>query len=227
MNTYQIAFLVGLFGSVHCIGMCGPLAFAVPVSRGGRWLFLWDKLVYQLGRTISYVLIGLIAGAIGRQLWLLGLQRGISIASGALILLAALARLLRFSLISSTAAKPAALINRALIYALNQRWGHIFIGILNGFLPCGFVYLALAGALNTASALNAAQYMFWFGIGTLPLMFLAAVGSGFVTAPARRRLNLVIPYFMLFLGAWFILRGLSLNIPYLSPVIGPGGNICR
>jgi sulfite exporter TauE/SafE len=60
-------------------------------------------------------------------------------------------------------------------------------------------------------------YMFWFGAGTLPLMFLAAVGSSFVNTTVRRRLNSVVPYFMLVLGCWFILRGANLNIPYLSP----------
>src|SRR6202008_1138310 len=104
-------------------------------------------------------------------------------------------------------------------YAINHRWGHLFVGILNGLLPCGFVYLALIGAVNTPSATKAMIYMFWFGIGTLPLMFLAAIGSGFVNATVRRKLNMVVPYFMVLLGAWFILRGLSLNIAYLSPVI--------
>lgn len=227
MNVYLIAFMVGLFGSVHCVGMCGPLAFAVPVNRGGRWLFLWDKLVYQLGRTVSYMLIGLLAGLIGRQIWLLGLQRGLSIFSGALILVAAIGRLFKVALLSPAAANRPGAVNRLLMHALNRRWGHVVVGMLNGFLPCGFVYLALAGALNTTSALTAAQYMFWFGIGTLPLMFAAAVSSGLVTIPVRRKLNAVIPYFMLFLGTWFILRGMALDIPYLSPLILPGVSTCQ
>ncbi|MBS1524429.1 MAG: sulfite exporter TauE/SafE family protein [Bacteroidetes bacterium] len=218
MNAYQVAFYIGLFGSIHCIGMCGPLAFAVPSMPGNRARLLFDKFVYQLGRIISYTVLGLIAGIIGRQLWLAGLQQGVSIASGALVLTAACSRIFKISFKNSNAGgKLYRIVNKAVIYGVNNRWGHIFIGMLNGFLPCGFVYLALAGAVNTTSAGQAMYYMFWFGMGTLPLMFLAAVSSGFVSLNMRRRLNRIVPYFMLLLGCWFILRGSNLDIPYLSP----------
>jgi len=228
MNAYQVAFYIGLFGSIHCIGMCGPLAFAVPSVAGNRWLLIRDKLVYQAGRIISYSFLGLLIGIIGRQLWLLGLQQGVSIVSGVLILAAAFSRLFKISFVKSKAGnKLFAMVNTAVVYAVNHRWGHLFIGILNGLLPCGFVYLALIGAVNTPSASKAMTYMFWFGVGTLPLMFLAAVSSGLINASVRRKLNMVVPYFMVLLGAWFILRGLSLNIPYLSPLIKAAQNLCQ
>jgi len=229
MSDYQVAFYVGLFGSIHCIGMCGPLAFSLPVSTQG-WVWLtFDKLVYQFGRIISYTLLGLLIGLIGKQIWLLGLQKGLSIASGILIILAATARLLKWSVFyRNKSDRFIAVINRALSYALRHRWGHLFVGMLNGFLPCGFVYLALVGALNTNSVLNAGQYMAFFGLGTLPLMFLASVSSGLITISVRNKMNKVVPYFMLCLGAWFILRASSLNIPYLSPVIdGAGQSVCK
>lgn len=228
MSAYQVAFYIGLFGSIHCIGMCGPLAFAIPSVPGNRWLLIWDKLVYQLGRIISYSLLGLLIGVIGRQLWLLGLQQGVSIVSGVMILAAAFSRLFKISFVKSKAGnKLFTMVNKAVVYAVNRRWGHLFVGILNGLLPCGFVYLALIGAVNTPSAAKAMTYMFWFGVGTIPLMFLAAVSSGFINTSVRRKLNIVVPYFMLLLGAWFILRGLSLNIPYLSPLIKVAQNLCE
>jgi hypothetical protein len=107
--------------------------------------------------------------------------------------------------------------NRLLGYALKHKAGHLIIGILNGFLPCGFVYLAMAGALNTGSVMASAQYMFWFGIGTFPLMMAAMVSTGFAGLSFRRRINKSIPFVMLGLGVWFVLRGLELDIPYLSP----------
>ncbi|HVS94229.1 MAG TPA: sulfite exporter TauE/SafE family protein [Mucilaginibacter sp.] len=218
MNTYQVAFYIGLFGSIHCIGMCGPLAFAIPSMPGNRLKLLFDKFIYQLGRIISYSFLGLIAGIIGRQLWLAGLQQGVSIASGVLVLMAAFSRLFKISFKKSKAGdKFYNAINRAVVYGVNNRWGHIFIGMLNGLLPCGFVYLALVGAINMPSAGQAMFYMSWFGMGTLPLMFLAAVSSGLVSLNVRRKLNNIVPYFMLLLGCWFILRGSNLNIPYLSP----------
>ncbi len=228
MSAYAIAFYIGLFGSIHCVGMCGPLAFAIPGGTPGRGRYIFDKFIYQVGRIISYSLLGLLIGVIGRQLWLLGLQQGVSIASGVLILMAAFSRLFKLSFTRSQAGNKAlSFVNRLLVYAVNHRWGHLFIGMLNGLLPCGFVYLAMVGAINTPSAGSAMIYMFYFGLGTLPLMLLATVGSGFMGVNVRRRMNRVVPYFMLFLGAWFVLRGLSLDIPYLSPAIKAAQAFCR
>ncbi|WP_342646894.1 sulfite exporter TauE/SafE family protein [Mucilaginibacter sp. CSA2-8R] len=218
MSSNEIAFFIGLLGSVHCLGMCGPLAFAVPVNGGGPWLLVWDKLVYNMGRTISYTLLGLLTGFIGKQLWLAGLQQWVSILSGICIIAAAITRLLKLSMAKGQlAAKVLAPFNRLLGYALTRRAGHLVIGMLNGFLPCGFVYLALVGAVNNPSAFSAAQYMFWFGTGTLPLMLAATVSTGFAGPVIRRKFNTIIPYFMLCLGLWFISRGMQLNIPYWSP----------
>ncbi|MES2809474.1 MAG: sulfite exporter TauE/SafE family protein [Bacteroidota bacterium] len=218
MSTGQIAFFIGLFGSAHCIGMCGPLAFAIPVANNNWWRILGDKVLYNSGRIISYTALGLLIGFVGRQLWLNGLQQGLSLFSGFLIIMAGLSRMFKMRLSKSafinTTLSP---INRLLTYALQHRSGHLVIGILNGFLPCGFVYIALIGAINTDSPTAAAQYMFWFGLGTFPLMLLATVSSGLIGPHLRKRINIAMPYLMVCLGFWFILRGLELNIPYLSP----------
>lgn len=219
MSNYEIAFFIGLFGSVHCIGMCGPLAFAVPVSQNRWWLIVADKLLYNTGRVISYTFLGLLIGIIGKQLWLYDLQQGVSLLSGALIIMAGLSRLFKLRRLSQMKLVPVMLspINRLLQYALKHSAGHLIIGLLNGFIPCGFVYLALVGAVNSPSPADAATYMFWFGMGTFPLMLAATVSSGFVGPVIRRRINKMMPYLMVCLGFWFILRGSNLNIPYLSP----------
>lgn len=227
MNPDKIAFFIGLFGSIHCIGMCGPLAFAIPTLQGREWLLIWDKLIYNLGRTLSYCLLGLLTGFIGKQLWLNGLQQWVSIFTGIIIIMAASARLLKLSIKNSLAAGGFGWFNRLLTYALKHQWGHLFIGMLNGFLPCGFVYIALAGAVNTGGIRSAVQYMFWFGMGTVPLMLVATIGSGLISMPLRRRLNKVVPYVMLVLGVWFLLRGANLNIPYLSPPKAETASVCR
>jgi len=227
MTDLQVAFFIGLFGSVHCVGMCGPLVLALPVNKSGTGGLVFDKLIYQLGRVISYTTLGLIVGLIGKQVWMLGIQQGVSIISGILIIAAALSRLFKLRFFNGAGNGPSAVLNRWIVYALQHRWGHLFIGMLNGLLPCGFVYLALVGAVNTPSMLSSAKYMFWFGIGTLPLMFIAAISSSFITLNVRRKLNNIIPYFMLCLGIWFVMRGLSLNIAYLSPSINVDQSICR
>jgi uncharacterized protein len=229
MSSNAIAFFIGLFGSVHCIGMCGPLAFAVPSSQNKLWLIVADKIIYNIGRIITYSFLGLIVGFIGRQLWLSGLQQGVSLASGLLIIMVGFSRLFKIRMkdnkVMSVILSP---INRLLNYALQHRAGHLLVGILNGFLPCGFVYLALVGAINTSSPIASARFMFFFGAGTFPLMLLATLSSGFAGPVFRRRINKVMPYLMVCLGFWFILRGLNLDIPYLSPAKQTQGTtICR
>lgn len=219
MSQNEVAFFIGLFGSLHCIGMCGPLAFAIPAPRNQLWLLLADKLLYNAGRVFSYSILGLLAGLLGRQLWVAGLQQGISIASGVLIIAAALSRILKLKMLLSNQAGSALLqpVSHLINYALQHRAGHLVIGMLNGWLPCGFVYLALIGAINTASPAGAAEFMFCFGMGTFPLMLLATLSTALIGPAVRRRINVALPYLMLCLGCWFILRGLNMNIPYLSP----------
>ncbi len=228
MSDYQVAFFVGLFGSIHCIGMCGPLMFAVPFTGSARWQLFADRLLYQLGRILSYSLLGAIAGIIGRQVWLSGIQNGLSIVSGVLIVMAGLSRVFKWwAAGSAITAKLMAPLNKLLAYALKHRAGHFAIGMLNGFLPCGFVYLALVGAVNMNSVGGAAGFMLWFGLGTLPLLYAAAIGAGFVNTTVRTRLNRVVPYFMILLGFWFVARGLELNVPYLSPPAAKAAQQCQ
>ena len=228
MSETYLAFMIGLLGSVHCIGMCGPLAFAVPsLQKGAGWLLL-DKTLYQAGRIVSYCFLGLIIGLISSRLWMAGMQQALSIFSGVLILLAALSRIFKLAVQSNTRyhllLKP---FHQLFGYALKHKANHLIIGIINGLLPCGFVYLALAGAVNQSSLSDALAYMFFFGLGTAPLMLVAAVSTGLTGTLVRNRINKVIPYMMLCLGIWFILRGLDLNIPYLSPALHTGTAVCK
>lgn len=229
MSTNSIAFFIGLFGSIHCIGMCGPLAFAIPVNNSKWWLVAGDKLLYNIGRIITYSLLGLLMGFIGRQLWVYGLQQGVSLLSGMLIIVAALTRLFKIRLSGNKFLSGLMLpFNKLLSYALRHHSGHFIVGVINGLLPCGFVYLALAGAINTPSPVTAATFMFWFGMGTFPLMLIATISSGFIGPMVRKRINRIIPYVMICLGFWFILRGLNLNIPYVSPAKQSSDSIiCR
>lgn len=225
MSNETLAFFTGLFGSIHCVGMCGPLAFSVPSWSDTKWLLVFDKLVYQFGRVISYAFLGLLIGLLGKQLWILGLQQSLSIISGVVIILVGLSQLFSFTIIKSLPFfNP---IKKALQYAYKHRANHLMIGILNGFLPCGFVYLALLGALNTGTSFDAANYMFWFGLGTIPLMLVATLGAGFVR-PYFKKLNTkIVPYLLILLGIWFILRGISMNIPYLSPAKSTTNSTCN
>lgn len=217
MSNERLAFFIGLLGSLHCIGMCGPLAFAVPLRHPGWAYLVWNKLIYQLGRLVSYCFLGALVGLVGKQIWQAGIQQSISVLTGVLILLAACSRLFKIPFLKQTPLKILNPFNKLFNYAFKHKLNHLIIGMINGLLPCGFVYLALAGALNTESIQQGIIYMFWFGVGTIPLMLGAAIIVGFSGFTFRRSLNKVVPYAMLILGFWFLLRGLELNIPYLSP----------
>lgn len=217
MSIDKLAFMIGLLGSIHCVGMCGPLAFAVPSLKQGWLMLVIDKLIYQFGRVISYCILGIVIGLIGKQIWLAGFQQGISILSGVLIIMAACSRIFKLRFLKNNPSFMLVPFSKAFNYALKHKANHLIIGFINGFLPCGFVYLALAGALNTDSVQNSVRYMFWFGMGTLPLMFIATVGIGFTGNIFRQKINRIVPYLMLCIGIWFILRGLTLDIPYISP----------
>ncbi|RFZ85318.1 sulfite exporter TauE/SafE family protein [Mucilaginibacter terrenus] len=227
MGNNQVAFFIGLLGSVHCVGMCGPLAFSIP-SLQKSWLsIVADKLLYNLGRVLTYATLGLLLGYLGKLLWLAGAQQMISVTSGIVIIAVGLVRVLKYKnnkLNISQSLPFYKLIN----FALKHHAGHFALGMLNGLLPCGFVYVALFGALNTSSAAEAATFMFWFGIGTVPLMLTAALSFKLLGPLVRRRINFAMPYLMIVLGCWFILRGAGLDLPYLSPLIkASGASVCH
>lgn len=227
MGNNHVAFLIGLFGSVHCVGMCGPLAFSIPSNRKYAWSLVTDKLLYNFGRIITYSCLGLLLGYLGKLFWLSGLQQIASILSGMFIIGLGVIRLVRFENKGGNSVYFPWFF-KMINLAIKHKAGHLVLGILNGFLPCGFVYVALFGALNTTSPGDAAAFMFWFGMGTFPLMFIATLSFGFLSPLIRRRINVAMPYLMVCLGFWFILRGSGLNIPYLSPVIKDVGvGVCR
>jgi sulfite exporter TauE/SafE len=215
------AFVIGLVGSVHCLGMCGPIVLVLPGDVRERGRFFVSRVLYNLGRAVTYAFMGLVVGFIGQSIALAGYQQWLGIAAGVLMILSVL-------LPTKTARKilPTKQYDRAL-EALKSRLGKLLantsqsslftIGILNGFLPCGLVYMALAGSLAMGSAIGGAAYMFLFGLGTLPLLFAASYAGGMITGEMRRKINRLIPVGVFLLGTLFILRGLSLGIPFISP----------
>ena len=214
-------FIIGLFGSFHCVGMCGPITLALPGGYNQRWSWVFGRVLYNLGRIITYSLLGIIFGVIGQSIALAGYQQSLSVAMGIVILLGVF-------LPSKYATKifPFAPFQR-LMLAIRRFWGRLFsnnshpsllvIGILNGFLPCGFVYVGLAGAMSTGGILSSAAYMALFGLGTFPIMLATALAGNWIGIEVRRFIQKLVPVGAVLLAVLFILRGLSLGIPYISP----------
>lgn len=215
------ALLFGLLGSFHCVGMCGPIAFMLPVSRDNQFKKAIQVFLYHLGRLLAYSLIGLIFGLIGKSINLFGLQQQLSIWTGALMIVVILIPSKRFKKYKITGPITSAIgrVKSSLGKALKKKSPDTFltIGFLNGLLPCGLVYMAVFGAIAMGSTAKGSLYMMVFGLGTIPLMTSAIYFSGMLTRLMRQRIQRFIPVFVVVVGLLFILRGLGLGIPYVSP----------
>jgi len=215
------AFVLGLLGSFHCIGMCGPIAFMLPVDRTSAYKKVSQITIYHIGRLIAYSIIGLIFGLIGKSLNIFGFQQQLSIIIGVLMILIVIIPQQTFSKynFSKPIYKLISKVKSALGKALKKKTPDTFltIGFLNGFLPCGLVYMAVFAAIASGNALNGSLYMIIFGLGTIPLMTSAIYLSNFLKGNARQKIQKAIPIFVVIIGLLFVLRGLGLDIPYISP----------
>ena len=215
------AVILGMVSSLHCVGMCGPIAMMLPIDRQNNTRKTLQIILYHLGRLSSYGILGLIFGLIGRSLYLAGVQQQLSIVIGVIIISVAVIPERIFARYNFS--KP---IYRAISYVKsslgkqfkNRSNKSIFsIGILNGFLPCGMVYVALFGALAMQNALYGMLFMVLYGLGTVPLMSLVVYFSSFIKDSLGKNLSAVIPVVTVCIGVLFVLRGLGLDIPFISP----------
>lgn len=215
------ALILGLLGSLHCVGMCGPIAFMLPVDRSNSFRKVSQIAIYHFGRLLAYSIIGLIFGLLGKSFYLFGIQQQLSIVIGILMIVIILLphKIIGKYNLSKPLYKFISKIKSSLGKALKKKTADTFltIGFLNGFLPCGLVYMAVFGAIATGSLLEGSLYMLLFGLGTIPLMTTAIYLGKFLNSTIKQRIQKAIPVFVVVIGLLFILRGLGLGIPYVSP----------
>ena len=217
------AILVGLFGSFHCLGMCAPITWAMPADPSRRSTWWLSKVSYNLGRIITYAAMGAIMGLAGELLSFGQWQQWLSIFAGMVLIVGVL--LLRGKISEVPMIKPLGKLvvwikTRMTGLIMSKGWkGHLSLGLVNGMLPCGLVYTALVGAISMGSVVGSASYMALFGLGTIPMMVAAAVLGKMAGQKMKWRISRWAPRFIVFLGFLFILRGLNLGIPYVSPQI--------
>jgi sulfite exporter TauE/SafE len=215
------AFVFGLISSLHCIGMCGPIAMMLPVDRNNPTKKAIQICTYHLGRLTAYASIGLVFGLLGKGFFMAGLQQKLSVFIGIAMIFISLVPGQFFAKynFSKPVFKIISKVKTALGSQLkNKTYQSIFtIGVLNGFLPCGMVYVALFGAIAMQSASFGVLYMVLFGLGTVPMMSAVVFLNSFLTLSTRNKIQKMIPYVAVFIGVLFILRGLGLGIPYVSP----------
>ncbi len=224
MTTLEIissAFIMGAVGSLHCVGMCGPMALALPLghrSNGGRLL---GGTLYNLGRITTYSLFGFLLGLAGQTFLSGKAQQVFSIAMGAGILLYLLmpTRWRPTSAVSAAANKPLVQLRQALasLFRSKAYTSHYLIGLLNGLLPCGLIYMAVTSSFLAGSALKGGLFMAFFGLGTFPAMLTVVCFGGLASQVVRLQLRKAVPVFLGVMGVLLILRGMNLGIPFVSP----------
>lgn len=215
------AFIFGLISSLHCIGMCGPIAMMLPVDRNNPIKRIIQICVYHLGRLMAYASMGLIFGLVGKGFFMAGFQQKLSIFIGIAMILVTIIPEQLFAKynFSKDAFKLISKVKSALGKQFkNKSYQSLFtIGLLNGFLPCGMVYVALFGAIAMQSASYGVLYMVLFGLGTVPMMSAVVYLNLFISVSTRNKIQRIIPYVAVFIGVLFILRGLGLGVSYVSP----------
>jgi len=212
------SFLLGLFGSFHCVGMCGPIVLSLPCNNSNQSL---SALQYNLGRILSYSFLGLIFGVFGKGLIINGIQQGVSVSAGVLLIISVFVPNLvgvKWMIFKPMQFFYTWVKNKfTYLFKSQSKYRLLGIGFVNGFLPCGLVYIALVGALLSNSVLDSVFAMLMFGIGTSPSLILLMYSSKMISKNLKQKITKFIPILITLLGLIFILRGLGLGIPYVSP----------
>ena len=215
------AIVLGFASGFHCIGMCGPIALSMGLTKNQALNFQLQNLTYNLGRVITYAILGGIVGIVGEGFQMAGIQKYLTITVGLLLIVMAI-----FSFGGKDFASRIPLVSNILL-KIKMSLGKLLqkpdyksrflTGILNGFLPCGMVYMALTASLAAGGIWQGASFMALFGLGTIPFMFAVVLAGNMMTQAFRIKVLKIIPLMMILLGGLFIVRGLELGIPYLSP----------
>lgn len=231
----SMAFVMGLIGSFHCLGMCGPIAMALPMGNRGSANRLMGGVIYNAGRIFTYTWLGLVLGLFGNYLASPEIQRILSVIIGAgigvyvLLPSRVVQKIFKVSPSQNLLLKLRKQMAKFLYIERNRSL--FAIGMLNGLLPCGMIYLALASSFLAGNAIKGSLFMLLFGLGTFPTMLAAVFFGSFLNLQIRMRLRKLVPVFLFFMAALLVIRGLNLGIPYLSPSLPvahtPAGISCH
>jgi uncharacterized protein len=208
---------LGLVGSFHCAGMCGPIACALPLSRTDKARLMLESVYFHLTRVLTYALLGLVLGLLGTGLFILNIQKYMLLLMGAVFIFIGLSNILPFFQFKNL------LSGFSLPGILKDAWARAFrnngilsvmtLGFLNGLIPCGLVYAALGIALFAGSLTEAALYMTFFGAGTLPMMITLTSGVSLGRSRWKHKIRKIYPFMFLFIGALMLMRALQIEIP--------------
>ena len=204
--TYGMLFITGLLTSLHCISMCGAINLMTTFNRENK-VNLKRPILYNLGRLISYTILGGIVGLIGSIISISETINGLIIIFASIVML-----LMSLSMLNIIKFKLPKLINFKNKFKTSNSF---IVGLLNGFMPCGPLQAMQVYALSTGSFIKGSLSMFLFCLGTIPLML--GVGVIFNVVKGRKKiiLNKIASVLILLLSFAMLFRGLStLGINY-------------
>lgn len=217
------SFLLGIGGSLHCLGMCGPLALSIPFSTSGNSKTI-RLLTYYFSKAIAYGLMGTVFGLFGKGLIMMHWQQALSIIAGIFIILWVVFPILKPGQGTFLFQKQFSVLYNKLQHQPRLHY-YSLLGFLNGFLPCGLVYTALAAATVSGSAAGGFLAMFIFGMGTAPALIVLTVLKNKMSFQLRRKLKPVSLILSISIGLLLVVRGLNLGIPYVSPEVTKGNTV--
>lgn len=230
MNAY-FPLLLGFTGSLHCVGMCGPLLLALPLDAAGKRQVLRQLLTYHAARILTYAALGVLFGLLGQGLAVAGLQKGLSIGAG-IFMLGMAFMAWRFERLVTSLPGFGMLTQR-----IKRSMGHLLrrypgkslfsLGMLNGLLPCGMVYAALAGAITTAGGIEGGLFMVLFGLGTWPLLLAVSMLGRSISPSMRRKIGLAKPVLLTLAGLLLLQRGLHLDLSLFESAVPKAGLDCH
>ncbi|HCZ35659.1 MAG TPA: hypothetical protein DHV26_06985 [Cytophagales bacterium] len=200
------ALVLGLAGSLHCAGMCSPLAMAVTARKP----FMLHKVVYNTGRVLIYGLMGILAAAFGSLFSLRAYQGVLSFAMGAIFLLMGVGAITGVNIPLFTAGVNKLTIKLKQLFGFwlhKKQTSAVFVmGMLNGLLPCGLTYLALTYCFILPAATDGFIFMLLFGLGTWPVMvgFSWLMGLGFKSLTRYYHRMAMLSFILV--GVWLMAR---------------------
>lgn len=223
LTIYVTSFLLGLSSTLHCIAMCGPISLAIPLDRTSQSKKFAGIFNYQVGRLFVYAILGGLAGIVGYSTFTFGFMQLMSILSGVLLITYAWRNYFPFFSISvhKNILNLSGLSSKWMGLALhsNKNFKHFLLGMVNGILPCGMVYLGILNSLSATNPVQGALSMLYFGLGTFPSLFLIMIGWQSIEIRKKIKWNLITPILITIVGSFTILRGMNIGVPYISPKI--------
>jgi sulfite exporter TauE/SafE len=217
--TLIIGLILGLSSSLHCIGMCGPIAMVLPLKDRSAFGVFSGVMQYNIGRIFVYSLLGSIIGAIGFTASLFGTLQVVSIITGIAMIVFAWQKHLFSGFTAWNSYNGFLSKGIGTILGSDSTFKLFLLGALNGLLPCGMIFIALMNAVTAGNPINGASAMIAFGLGTLPAMMIVGIAASKMNRSLQQRINTLVPYVLTIVGLLVVLRGMNLNIPYISPSI--------